>query len=576
MKAILRGILLFLICWHLFSVFEIRSCDAANNTLQRRFAAPYASDIPFLAFPRYPRFTTDASSFDVMSVQKIPYLPGDITPRSFTLPVPQKVSPTLSRAAKRRKLRPEERKPKEKTGVTLDLDAGYGSGDTFISRFQHGTQFKGAHYTISGHWEQTDGTTQPQEEYVLAGKASFNMDISKQGELRFDGNFFSSDRELSQIVDKPNQKKSAIQAIADLRVNASTESPLRFTFSWERDVFTDYTEQEFSADSYRSDFVAKYLWGRYDTLTFQGMGIIQDVNADEYDSELTVVADTTLTNTFVWRDMVVFEFGGRFAYSHVAEQNTTTSLLAPLSALRLRLGETTTFYVTYQPTLATPLFSDLYIKTLYTSLNSSLSAETMRHVVESGIQQRFGKTAALNVAAFYQEREHLIALSDENLDYLLTYTQEASARFFGLKAGWQVHFLDQFVHALTYTYTDYEVTSRDFLSASEGAFDQHHLPYQPHHHLQANLSWIAPYGFKMDISGVYVSEQYRNWQRAASTIGGRFSVNMSFSQTITEWAQVYALVRNLTDTVAYEISPLLDNEEVTSSRMFLGGIRLRF
>ncbi|GAK52838.1 ferric siderophore receptor, putative, TonB receptor family [Candidatus Moduliflexus flocculans] len=576
MKAILRGILFFLLCWPLFGIFDITPCDAANNALQRRFAAPYASDIPFLVFPRYPRFTTDASSFDVMSVQKTPYLPGDITPSSFTLPVPQKVSPTLSRAAKRRKLRPEERKPKEKTGITLDLDAGYGNGDTFISRFQHGTQFKGAHYTISGHWEQTDGTTQPQEEYVLAGKASFNMDISKQGELRFDGNFFSSDRELSQIVDKPNQKKSAIQAIADLRVNASTESPLRFTFSWERDIFTDYTEQEFFANCYRSDFVAKYLWGRYDTLTFQGQGMIQTVDADEYDSELTVIADTTLANTFVWRDMVVFEFGGRFAYSHAEEQNATDSLLAPLSALRLRLGETTTFYVTYQPTLITPLFSDLYIKTLYTSLNSSLSAETRRHVVESGIQQRFGKTAALNVAAFYQEREHLIALSDENLDYLLTYTQEASARFFGIKAGWQVHFLDQFVHALTYTYTDYEVTSRDFLLASEETFDQHHLPYQPHHHLQANLSWIAPYGFKMDISGLYVSEQYRNWQSVASTIGGRFSVNISFSQAITDWAQVYALVRNLTDTAAYEISPVLDNEEVTSSRMFLGGIRLRF
>jgi len=574
MKTILRGILLFSAWWPLFCTLGIPPCHAASSPLQRRFAAPYAAEIPFLAYPRSPIRTELSSDEDAQ--QKRPYLPGNMTRGAFIRDASQKTRPVLSRTASRRKLRPEEHLPKEKIGITLDVDAGYGNGSTFISRLQHGTQFKGAHYALAAHWEQTDGTPAPQEEFALNSEVSLDIDLSKQGELRFDGSFFSSDRELSQFSEGSRQKKSAIQAVADLRVNVSTESPLFFTFSWERDTFTDYTGQEFLANHYRGDFTAKYLWGRRDTLTFQGSGIIQDVNEQDQNGEMTVIADTTLTNTFVWRDLVAFELGGRFAYSHAAEQNTTVSQFAPLSTLRLRLGETTTLYATYQTTLVTPLFSDLYIKTLYTTVNSSLSAETMRHIVESGIQQRFGKTTALNVAAFYRERDHLITLSDENLDGLLTYTQEASARFFGLKTGWQIHFLDQFVHTLSYTYTNYEVIDLDALLPSEQTFKTDLIPYQPHHVVEANVSWLAPVGFKMDISGLYVSEQYRNWQDATSTIGGRFLVNMAFSQRVTEWAQFYALIRNLTDTEASEISPFLDYEEVTSSRIFLGGIRLRF
>ena len=576
MKAIRRGILLFFAWWNLFCAFSVKPCHAASHALQRRFAAPYSSDIPFLAFPRSSHSGVNVSSPNAGSAQKIVYLPGGIMRGSFAPLALQKIRPALSRAASRRKLRPEDRFPKEKTGITLDVDAGYGNGSTFISRLQHGTQFKGAHYTIEGHWEQTNGTPNPQEEQALTGEASLDVDLSKQGELRLKGNYFFSDRELPQFSDGSTEKKSAIQAVADLRVNASVESPLAFTFGWERDTFTDNADQEFLANRYRGDLVAKYLWGRYETITFQGSGLIQDVNREDDDSEFTAIADATLTNTFVWRDFVVFEFGGRFAYSHAAEQNATMSLFAPLSTFRLRFGETTTFYATYEPTLKTPLFSDLYINTLYTTVNSSLSSETMRHVVESGVQQRFGKTATLNVAAFYQDREDLIALSDKHLNYLLTYTQGASARIFGIKTGIQVHFLDQIVQTLTYTYTDYEVLSRGELLSSAQEFSPHLLPYQPRHQMQANVLWFAPHGFKMDISGMYVSEQYRNWQDEKATIGGRILVNISLSQMIREWAEIYALARNLTDTAAYEISPLLDNEEVTSSRMLLGGVRLRF
>lgn len=576
MKAIRRGMLLFLAWWNLFCAFSVEPCHAASYALQRRFAAPYSSDIPFLAFPRSSHLSANVFSLPLEAANAVAYLPGGIMRGSFAPLTFQKIRPALSRTARRRKLRPEDRFPKEKTGITLDVDAGYGNGSTFISRLQHGTQFKGAHYTLAGHWEQTSGTPNPQEEQALTGEVSLDVDISKQSELRVNGNYFSSDRELPQFSDGSTQKKSAIQAVADLRVNASIESPLTFTFGWERGTFTDNADQEFFANRYRGDLTAKYLWGRYETITFQSSGIIQDVNRDDDHSEFTVIADATLTNTFIWRDLVVFEFGGRFAYSHAAEQNDTVSLFAPLSTFRLRFGETTTFYATYAPTLKTPLFSDLYIKTLYTSVKSEVSTETMRHVVESGVQQRFGKTATLNVFAFYQEREDLIALSDEHLDYLLSYTQGASARMFGIKTGVQIHFLEQIVHTLTYTYTDYEVLSRGELLSSEQEFHDASLPYQPHHQLQANLLWLAPRGFKMDISGMYVSEQHRNWQDADAIIGGRFFVNISLSQIISEWAEVYALARNLTDTAAYEISPFLDNEEVTSSRMFVGGVRLRF
>lgn len=575
MKAILRKILLFGACWNLFCAFNMTPCYAASDALQRRFAAPYSSDIPFLTHPRSLRADTRTLSNDTAD-RNILYLPGGIMREEFSPLLPEKVRPTLSRAASRRKLRPEERVPKEKTGVTLDVDAGYGNSETFISRLQHGTQFKGAHYTIAGHWEQTEGTSQPQEDQTFTGEVSLDADLSKQGELRLNGNVFFSDRELPQFSDGVRQKKSAIQAVAELRVNASTESPLTFSFGWERDTFADYTGQEFLANRYRSDLNAKYLWGRYNTLTYQGFGIMQDINQDEHDLEITVITESTLTNTFTWRDMIVFELGGRFDYSHAAEQNSTDSLFAPLAKFRLRVGETTTLYANYQPKLVTPLFSDSYIKTLYTSFDSGVSAETMRHVVESGIQQRFGKTAALNVALFYQDRKHLIALSDENLDYVLSYTQGASARFFGVKTALQIHFLEQFVHTLTYTYTDYEVISAGDLFSSSQEVDEHLLPYQPHHRVQANLSWLAPHGFKMDISGIYASEQYRNWQDRASTIDGRFLVNISLFQQMTEWAQAYALIRNVTDTAAHEISPLLNDEEVTSSRMLLGGIRLRF
>ncbi len=570
MKAILRGMLLFTAYWTLFYAF-IEPCQAASNVLQRRFGAPYSSDIPFLAFPRHQYANSDISSDNAASAQKILYVPGGIMRGSFTSSVPQKIRPTLSRAVSRRKLRPEDRPPKGNTGITLDLDAGYGNGGTFISRLQHGTQFKGAHYTLSGHVEYTEGSIHPQQEQVLTGEGSFDVDLSKRSELRLNGSYFFSDRELPQFSDQSRQKKSAIQAVAHLRVNPTAESPMTFTFGWEHNTFADYTGQEFFANRYRSALVAKYLWGRNDTVTLQGSGIIEHVNEDEQNSEMTVIADTTLINTFVWRDTLVIEVGGRFAYFHTAEHNDTISLLAPLAKLRVRLGETTTLYATYQPALVTPLFSDLYINTLYASVNSNLYAETMRHAIEFGIQQRFGKAVASNIAAFYQEREHPIALSDENLDYLLSYTQGETAQMFGMKVGVQIHFLEQFVHALSYTYADYGVVS----PSEEDAYTDV-LPYQPHHSIQANLSWLAPQGFEMDISGMYISAQYRNWQNADARIGGRFLVNISFSQMITEWAQVYARVRNLTDTAGYEISPILDNAEVTSSRMLLGGIRLRF
>ena len=102
------------------------------------------------------------------------------------------------------------------------------------------------------------------------------------------------------------------------------------------------------------------------------------------------------------------------------------------------------------------------------------------------------------------------------------------------------------------------------------------VPYQPHHEAQASLSWRMPFGLTIDVQGKYLSKQYRNFRTEQARIGGHFLVNASVTQRVTENLHVYALGRNLTDTPTYDIIPALDSEEITSSRLFISGIRMRF
>ena len=111
---------------------------------------------------------------------------------------------------------------------------------------------------------------------------------------------------------------------------------------------------------------------------------------------------------------------------------------------------------------------------------------------------------------------------------------------------------------------------------AQETFDDAILPYQPHHQVHASIYWLTPIGFNIDFNGIYISEQFRNWQPKQNHIGARFFLNIALTQELTDNIQVYLLGRNLTDTNTYDIITILDSSEITSSRLFIGGIRFRF
>jgi outer membrane receptor for ferrienterochelin and colicin len=143
----------------------------------------------------------------------------------------------------------------------------------------------------------------------------------------------------------------------------------------------------------------------------------------------------------------------------------------------------------------------------------------------------------------------------------------------GIKANLQMNFLEQFVQNVTYTYTTYKLLSQYQDSVN---FQDDILTYQPTHQIQASLYWTTPFGLSFDVNGIYVSEQFRHTKAEDNRIGERFFLNVTLTQKLTDQLQIYLLGRNLTNTNIYDIIPILDSEEITSSQLFIGGVRFRF
>ena len=582
MKHALQVVLLIHVVFWSFSCLPfLRPVYASRWHIQRHFSRRHSSELPFLSLQTSRNFqplnpNEEDLYTDVLWQQKLLFAPGKVFGKQFTRPAPQKPIPLFSSTENRRKFLPGPELKKTHTGIVVELESGYGNHNTFIGRLQHGTQFKGAHYSLQGHWEKTDGKDKNTYEEILAGHANFKVDISKNSTSATHAAYFQSQIKLPQFSASVEHKKSAIEIITELTMNVSPETPAVIQLSGERSEFTDQENLTFTMDRYSGQLDIKHHWDTKNTLSLSSKGSIERNQQGETHLDTKYYGTTTLTNVFTLYNSFALEAGVLFDHAHSQDFHQTTYFIAPIATSRFRLLNKTTLFATYSPHLAFPDFNELYMQRLYTMVNPELSVETVRHDLESGIQQRFGDEVSLKVGFFYQERDDVLVQVDSNHDNLLEYIQPGSARFMGIRTNLQMNFLERLVQSITYTYTQYEVFAfhppETFPSSSQDTI----LPHQPQHQVQASIYWLTPLGFAIDFNGMYQSEQYRSWQREHNRIGSRFFLNLALTQKITDNFQIYLLGRNLTDTDIYDIIPILDSTEITSSQLFIGGIRCRF
>ncbi len=555
----------------------LRPVSASQWSVQRHIVRPSSSELPFLSL-HFQAFSSERGRIAAAPFRqaKLRFVPGRILGRPVPISFPQKANSVFSSRENRRKRRPREPFKKPHTGIVVELEGGHGNHHTFIGRLQHGTQFKNAHYYLQGHWEKTNGKDRNKHEEILSGQVSFTADISKTVESATHGTYFHSEIELPQFSSRATHKKSAIALITELTTNITPETSASLLLSGERSEFIDHESRSCTMDRYGGQLEIKQHWDTQNTLKFLSKGFLE-LNQEEGERFDTKYHGTsTLTNVFTLYDTFTLEAGVLFDHYHSQEFQHTRYFIAPIATSRLRFFGNTTLFATYSPHLAIPDFNELYMQRLYTLINQELFAETVRHDFESGIQQRFGDQISLRVSFFYQEREDLLVQADTDHNNLLEYTQPGSASFMGIRANLQMNFLERLVQSTTYTYTRYDVTSLHLPEADADYFQDTILPYQPKHQVQASIYWLTPLGFAIDFNGIYQSEQHRSWQREQNRIGQRFFLNVALIQNITENLQIYLLGRNLIDTDIYDIIPMLDSREITSSQLFIGGVRGRF
>ena len=581
-KTVLRGIFLTLfVCLVPCLDMLLESPDVlAAPTLQPHIKRRNLVPLPFFSFSKSLSAQADwgiRTHTPVQEVQqKRQFVPGKISGRLLPPQSVQKELPRFSRSLDRLKSLPAETRKKLQTGIVLELEAAYGFHHTFIGQLQHGTQFKGANYYMQGHWESTEGEGEGQREKRITGQIKVDWDVSKQSKFSLNSSYFQSSAALPQPqYPSAKHKKSAIELIAGWQWNIETDTDLFLAWMGELATFDDQEKSRFEMNRHGAQLTLKHLWPPKNMLLLDSVGSWEITRQDDSRIDTRYYYTGTLLNSFALSDAFAVEAGVTFDYYHSKEGSATDYLVAPVFTTRFRLFRNTNLYTTYHPRLLIPDFTDLYIKKLYTVLNPELHAEKIRHALETGIQQRFGEAVSLNIGLFYREREAVTLQIDDNHDNLLEYIQPGSARFMGIKANLQMNFLEQLVQNITYTYTTYKILDWNHVAFSDQFLDEDRLTYQPNHQVQASVYWATPFGLSLDFHGIYISEQYRNGD-PQDRIGKRFFLNMTLTQKITEGFQVYVIGRNLTDTNTADIIPILDSEEITSSRLFVGGIRIRF
>lgn len=552
-----------------------RCADA--QSIRRTLLSASPTDLPVLRLKALPGRALAMKVPPFGRPMKLRFAPVRILTVPFSPPPIEKERPHFSRYVhNRRKALLKEPPKKAHTGIMVEIESAYGIHNTFIGRLQHGAQLKGAHYSLQGHWEKTDGEEGRRQEENIAGHATVDADFSKDIAASLESAYSQSEVVLPQLEGQQRHKKSVIEVIAGLHVNFETDTNIDVTFSGEDATFTDHNPLDFSVNRYGNFLSIKHLWTPKNTLSFHAENYWELFFQDEERLDTRYYGTNVFLNSFGIHDIFAVDAGAQLDYYYSKNRQESNILFAPVLTTRLSLFGNTTVYATYQPRLIFPDFSELYIHKLYTLVNPDLHAETLRQTVEVGIQQRLGELVSFNVGVFYKEREDVILQIDANSDNLLEYVQGGAGRFMGVKTNLQMNYREQFVQNLTYTYTNYDEFSWESSAHPEAKISTTVLPYIPNHQVQASLYWALPFGFAIDVNGTYVSEQFRNREADQYQIGKRFFLHVELMQRFSENFQIFLLGRNLTDTNTYDIIPILDSEEITSSRLFVGGLRFRF
>lgn len=583
MKTLLRFVVGLCVLLQCSLSFFCNSEQVSAQQIQRKYyRQKSASDVPFYGLTRtippiFVQGNIEDKTRSPFRYSKLRFAPVKILGKVVNMPEVCKEPPHLfPQTLNRKKPLLKEHITRTSIGAVVELESAYGIYNTFIGRLQHGTQFKGANYSLSGHWEKTDGAQRGDQEENIAASLKVDWDISKSSTVSLKSAYFQSDIALPQLSGNKRHKKSAIQLLAELQVNFDPTIDLSTALSGEQAHFSEHDDVTFAMNSYGGQLHFRYLWSAKNTLSVDSAGYWEEYFQEDEHFENRYYGTSTLLNSVALHDNIALDAGMQFDYYHSEDLPHTEYLIAPVVTTRFHLFRNTTLYVTYHPKLKFPRFTDLYIRKLYTTVNPELYSEKVRHYVESGIKQRFGEALAFNVGFFYHENENVILQIDENSDNILEYAQLGSTDFIGVKANLQMNYLEQFVQNITYTYTKHHIFSgQDIHRLEDDAYNEI-LPYQPNHKVDASIYWMTPFGLAIDFNGTYISEQYRNRYSDQRLIGKRFFLSVDITQHITDNFQVFLLGRNLTDTNTYDIIPILDSEEITSARLFLGGFRLRF
>jgi outer membrane receptor for ferrienterochelin and colicin len=466
-------------------------------------------------------------------------------------------------------------------GIRMEVEAGYGIDDTFVGRLQHGAQLRNVHYALTGHWETTQNASPDRQEENLTTHMKCDIDVTDASKILLDGGYLQSHVALPQLSYEASHKKSAIQARIGYQVDFDPTFNASVLASWEDARFTDQYDLESTFRKYGGHLTLRKNWSGKNSLSLDATGGWEELsqeqsNTRDNDDTMRYYGSALFLNSFATYDRFSLDTGIRLDYYESKQESHTDYHIAPVVTGRLHLFQTLSWYVTYHPRLKFPDFTDLYIRKMYATVNPELYPEKQRNYVEIGFKQRIGETFAVNVGGFYHDSDGFIFQIDADADNILEYANMKSVDFLGVRANLQMNYRERLAQNITYTYTTHHIFSEQRVSLMGDDFRNIILPYRPNHQVQASLSWKLPFGLTVDLDGIYVSEQYRNRAKVEPQIGRRFFVNVELTQRITENLSVFLAGRNVTDTSTYDIIPWLDSEEITSSRLFLGGIRFRF
>lgn len=511
-----------------------------------------------------------------LSYPKLRFTPVKIRGLNIITLSGTKELPRLSRTFDQKQRLPEQLSSHARFGVRMEAEAGYGLDDTFVGRLQHGTQLKNAHYALTGHWETTQNASPDRQEENLTMHMTCDIDVTDASKILLDGGYVQSRVALPQLSYDAYHQKSALLARFGYQVDFDPTFNASLTASWEDAGFTDHQDLESTAIKYGGHLTLRKNWSERNTLSLDATGSREELSQEPAPNTTHYYGSALFLNSFAVYDRFSLDTGARLDYYHATADPHSTHHMTPVMTARLHLFQTTSLYIMYHPRLKIPDFADLYIRKIYTTVNPELYPEKQRNYVEIGVKQRIGETFAMNIGGFYHDSDDFIFQIDTDADNILEYANMKAVDFLGVRANIQMHYRERLVQNITYTYTTHHIFSAQRVSSLGENFRNIILPYRPNHQVQASLAWTLPFGLTVDLDGIYVSEQYRNRSKEEAPIGRRFFVNVELTQRITENFSVFLAGRNITDTSTYDIIPWLNSEEITSSRLFLGGVRFRF